>query len=278
MTFWRRSKRPNHELFDRQPSPPRFEGGQNYASRLRVGMAIDWLDSLPGGQGRRDLREARGYVPSIADALTTEPRPPDVHMLLDARTHTTPDSDYGPSYHADIAGHLDEEELPLAWTLYERLRGVDGTNLSALANLAELERRRGAIAAAGDLLVEAIERARASPQRRHGVRDAAWLPYLQCAHARIDGGSEEAAALLELATPESLCTLARRIGEMTRGGGPGRILAHRAFGIASEPQKVILHVAMRLKYSGPEPPPASYESFERFGEMEPLLLATDCPP
>ena len=193
-------------------------------------------------------------------------------MMLDENNHTMHDSDYGPGYHADIAGHLYEDELPVAWTLYERLRGVDGKNLSALANLAELERRRGAIDAARDLLAEAIERASSSTELRYRVSDSSWLPHLRCADARLDGGSEEAAALLELANREGVFALGWKLEAMTEAKLPGRILAHRAFGMATPSQQVFLHAAMRLEYAGPEPPPAAHESFERFAEVEAFLL------
>jgi hypothetical protein len=269
-----------HELFGRSPCPPRFEGGENHGERLRIGMAIDWLDSLPGDRDTREVHRARRHCgPANAAVLLTKvPPPPERAIVLEYSGHNNHDSESGAGYHADIVGHLYADELPIASALYTRLRDADPTSLSALANLAELERRMGEIPAARALLEEAFERATTSSGTRHGVRDASWLPYVQCAHARLGPGTKEATALLELATREHVFELGWLLEDRAMAGQPDWAQAHRAFGMGSPSQRVFLHVAMRLAGAPPEPPPAAYASFDDFAAVQAFLVETSLSP
>ena len=255
--------------------PPLFVGGDNWANRLRIGFLIDWLDSRPEhalADNRRLNRQ-----PRIPDAVR------ECAAFLSGRTdtrldcltvngHYFHDTSYGEDYHLNVAGHLSEDELPLARSVYERLRRVDRTCLSALANLAELERRAGRMATACHLLDEAIERSTTSTGLRHRVDDRGWELPLRCARARIEPKREDPASLLPLATYENVSALVERLREI-RVEKDTAVLVHRAFGAASVEQRLFLHVAMKVAAVFPFPPPSFHESFEVMAEVERLARA-----
>ncbi|HUS68741.1 MAG TPA: tetratricopeptide repeat protein, partial [Kofleriaceae bacterium] len=181
---------------------------------MRIGFLIDWLDSRPGHvieDNRRLNRTVRSpdTVRECAAFLTARS-----DVRLDCMTvsgNYAHDTDYDLGYHLNVAGHLAEDELTLALTVYERLRRFDPGCLSALANLAELERRAGHMAQARAVLDEAIERAASSPRQRHRISDHQWGLALRCARARIETEPADPASLIPLATFDHIRTLADRL-------------------------------------------------------------------
>lgn len=175
-------------------------------------------------------------------------------------------------YHLNVVGHMGDDELPLARAVYERLHRVQPSCLSALANLAELERRRGRITDAMLLLDEAIVRASSSSAHGHRRSDHRWVIALHCARARLEREAGEAERLLELANEEKLLSLVALLRE-TRHLDETSVLVHRALGTGSFEQRMWLHVAMKVAGVFPFPPPSVHESFEVMAEVDRLWLA-----
>lgn len=280
MSFWSRNKSPSDDdLIRARPHPPRFDGGGDGTNCLRIGFLIDWLDSRP--ECIREDNAKLGYVRSCWDqvahaagVLGERPITP-IDEVLSIRGRYWHNWEYptqGADYHADIVGHCADDELPLARAVYERLRRVDQGCLSALANLAELERRAGRLAGARDLLDEAIERATASAACRHRVSDKSWLLPLQCARARLEQDPGDATAYLSLATYDHVTTLA---DTMRRSWYEDelRVQLHRAIGAATFEQRMYLQIAMQMAHVLPLPPPSVHESFDVIAEIDRLADA-----
>jgi hypothetical protein len=265
----------DRDLVNARVRPPRFEGGDNGAGQLRIGLLVDWLDSRPEQHGPDAValrrRADRGDPVALAAAALSGRLGRAPHAGELAFTgHNDHWLEYGASYHASICGHLDGDELAIGRVVYQRLAAIDPSCLSASTNLAEIERRDGNLDAAASLLDQALERASGSTALRYRVPDSSWITALRCARARLATSPGEGAALVALANAEQLPALVeslRAYGSWDAAAPP----AHRAFAVASPDQRVVLHAAMRLAPINPRPPPAAHASFGALAEVEALV-------
>lgn len=263
------------DLIGARHRPPRFDGGSNWGAQLRIGMLIDWLDSRPD-QAARDLpslhrRAERGDSEALAAAVLTDRLGRRPHAGELAFTgHNDHALEYGVRYHAQVSAHLDDGELPVGAQLYRRLHQVAPACLSALVNLAEIERRAGRPDLARELLEAARGVAASSEARRYGVADRAWSTSIGCDLARLGDQPGAGGELLENATSTRLRELIDRLrayGSWDAAALP----AHQAFAAASPAQRIALHAAMRLAPIHPQPPPAAHGRFTAIAEVEAMV-------
>ena len=258
---------------------PRCGQGDNWGGRLRIGFLIDWLDSRPQEQqadtdALRWLAD-RDELARAAAMLSGRHRGP--REMLMFTPHNEHNVEYSAGYHAAVVGHLDEDELADGEQVYRQLFAVAPDCLSAMANTAELEVRRGAPDRAVALLTSAVVRASASTASRHGVRDRTWRVHLRCALARLGVGDEPVAReLLDLAAADALDALAARLQEF-ESQEDAAVPAHRAFADADRAQRIVLRAAMRAAAINPRPPPSAHASLQEIAAAEARLLQRHSP-
>ena len=148
-------------------------GQRTELALLRIGYFIDWLDSRAGEPGAFLDGVGAGPVQMIAMLLsgrcTPEQIPGEFRVVVIPLVEWDHVAEYSPDYHAQVAGHLSGDEIPVARPTYERLRELEPTCLSALVNLAELDRRAGDLENAQKLLTTALA-VSGRGGRRHGCR------------------------------------------------------------------------------------------------------------
>lgn len=258
------------DLIAMRERPPRIEARHPPWGRLLcMGLLIDWLDSRPEhatrdnrALGRRaSTRDMVAFVAAVVTGRIDE-QWPDFDGPIDHR------NDYGVHYHAQIAGHLQADELAFGEATYRRLHDVLPDCMSAAVNLAEIERRCGRERDAETLLHGALDRARC-PSMRYGVADSAWSLEVRCALARLAGDVGDGGDLLECAHRDRVGDLVVQLetyGSWERAAIP----AHQAFSVASPEQRIVLHAAMQLASIRPKPPPAAHAQFDAIAAVDEL--------
>lgn len=259
------------DLIAMRERPPRIEARYPPWGRLLcMGLLIDWLDSRPEHARRNDRAltrraSATDMVAFVAAVVTgrIDEEWPEFAGPIDHRT------DYGVAYHAQIAGHLQADELAFGEVTYRRLHDVAPECVSAAVNLAEIERRCGRERDAERLLQDALERAR-STSMRYGVADSKWSVEVRCALARLARNVGDGGDLLACADRDRIGELVSQL-EAYRSWERAALPAHEAFSVASTEQRIVLHAAMDLASIWPKPPPAAHDRFEALAAVDDLV-------
>lgn len=258
-------------------NPPRLVAGDNWfkAVPLRIGMVIDWIDAYPGAPNHEGWDAITWRIARYLIA----PVEPEFEELSYSGHNYHP-GEYSPRYHATIAAHLYPDEFPFAEQLYRRLLTVDPSCLSAFVNLAELARRAGNMVDAQLLLQRAetiASRSATAPSRdtmirRHRTADLAWIIHIQCALARLNPTVGDGAPLLELANAAGLEDLILRL-RAYEDWDKASLAVSQAFSVASEEQRLFLHVAARCAPIAPGPPAAAHATLAAAEQVERMIEA-----
>lgn len=260
------------DLIATRDRPPRFRGSLPWERHLQIGFLIDWLAGRPEHAVHDDAALKRRASPrdmvALAAAVITRRLE---YQWLELDGPIDHAAEYRVFYHDQIAGHLEVDELRIGDEVYRRLNAVEPDCLSGLVNLAELERRHGFVPRARALLEIALDRANAAPEhRRYNVPNRDWLPEIRCALARLEADARDGAPLLERAHSGGLSDLMAQLR-----GYPSpevaAVAANRAFSVASDEQRVMLHAVMRLAPVWPTPPPAAHAQFEAIAAVNELV-------
>jgi hypothetical protein len=274
------------DLISMRERPPRIENRHPaWARALCIGLLIDWLDSRPESSAKNDAALKHkamrgGDMVALAAAVITKRIGLEWANFDGHVDHTI---DYNVDYHAQVAGHLAVDEISFGDDTYRRLNDVVPGCMSALVNLAEIERRAGLETEAQVLLQAALNRAESSTGQRYGVADSAWRLEIRCALARLARELGDGGPLLASAHREKLAAL---ITQLQQYGSweKAAIPAHQAFSVASTEQRIVLHAAMRLAPIRPKPPAAAHADFAAIAAVETLVQqhaqkdATVSPP
>lgn len=264
------------DLLAMHSRPPRtdYDHARSWNRRLCIGFLIDWLDSRPeraAADIRSLRRRARRKDPDVLMAAVITGR---LKLRPRAYTAIVDRADYSVAFHAQIAGHLYADEVPLGEEVYRGLYQAAPDCMSALVNLAEIERRAGQVETARDLLQTALDRATSAKAQRHGIPDAAWEPEIRCAMARLAGELGDGASLLHDARRDRLSELVKQL-ERCASSTSGVLLIHQAFSAASIEQRIMLDVAARLARIQPALPPAAHGDFAALVAVEELIRRHD---
>lgn len=255
--------------------PPRLESRYPAWGRLRcIGLLIDWLDSRPEHSAKDNAalerKAMRGDMIALAAAVVTRrlglewakfEGPIDHTGTLGTTTSVT----MGKSPDTWLSTKSRSAKKPIDAS-HDVLPGC----MSALVNLAEIERRAGRKAEAEMRLQAALEHATSSPKRRYGVANSDWSLEIRFALARLARNIGEGGPLLECARRdrlEDLIAQLRHYGSWERAAVP----AHQAFSVASAEQQIVLHAAMRLAPVYPKPPAAAHSDFAAIYAVDELV-------